>query len=148
MGYTHYWHRKKTFNTAKFAAAAIDINKLITSTDVKVQWEMDDKRSPELTDKLVRFNGIGKEGHETFYVPRDLEPDEWSKPEKGKYFTFCKTAQKPYDLLVAASLVVLKHHLGKDIDVSSDGDKADWEAPVSLVQSTLGYGSNFKLDQD
>ena len=44
--------------------------------------------------------------------------------EMDYIFDSCKTARKPYDIVVCCLLVILKYHLGNMIEVSSDG--ADW----------------------
>jgi hypothetical protein len=54
-------------------------------------------------------------------------------------FSFCKTAQKPYDICVVCALTLAKHYFKKDIKVSSDGDAKDWEMGVKLVNDTFGY---------
>lgn len=103
--------------------------------------------------------------YETFYFPRvlpkrykpvqpvvcyDLQgrPVYHDKRHVGKYFQFCKTAFRPYDLAVTAFLVIAKHHLGEDILVESDGTIAHWMDAVKLCHDVLGYGWNFTLDSD
>ena len=61
----------------------------------------------------------------------------------GKYFRFCKTAYKPYDLAVNVCLVIAKHHLKDDIVVSSDGTKNNWIEGQQFCQHFLGYGTDF-----
>lgn len=83
--------------------------------------------------------------HETFYLPRILKPESYQKPEKGKYFEFCKTAYKPYDLAVTAVLIIASRYLGNDIKISSDGENKDWFDAALLCQKRLNYGLNFKI---
>jgi len=74
---------------------------------------------PVFSDTRIWFNGdeTSEMSHETFWV--DVEN------EVG--FGFCKTARKPYDLLVCFSLLVLKKYLGEKVfNFSSDGDEEDW----------------------
>jgi len=70
---------------------------------------------------MIRFNGKDDEGHETFMLTPD--PSD---------FNFCKTAQKPYDLVVVAILCLLAHRT--DTGVSSDGDRSDWAEGLKLAQ--------------
>ena len=56
----------------------------------------------DVNDDGVCFNGIGGNGHEPFCFTR--EPDSLHGKE-GFGFTFCKTAQKPYDEVVCAVLL-------------------------------------------
>jgi hypothetical protein len=74
-------------------------------------------------DKIV-FNGVGADAHETFFVSAD-----------GVDFNFCKTAQKPYDIAVTASLIHAKKVFGDNIKISSDGDWSDWESGQLLYES-------------
>jgi len=100
--------------------------------------------------------------HETFSFPRRLDEKEkplgevlfydeggnpiYTEKEKvGKYFDFCKTAFKPYDLAVNAFLIIAKHYLGRDLIVESDGDIPQWIDAIELCQSNLGYGRDFVL---
>ena len=71
---------------------------------------------------MIRFNGKGEEGHETFM----LTPD-------SQEFNFCKTAQKPYDIVVVAILCLLAHHTS-GVTVSSDGGISDWTDGLALAQ--------------
>lgn len=76
--------------------------------------------------KCIVFNGKGDEdSHETFAFP----------PEGP--FTFCKTASKPYDIVVVACLAVAKDCLSSMIDISSDGDRGKWEEGVALASKIL-----------
>ena len=87
--------------------------------------------------------------HETFYLEQKSDPaTAWSdEGAKEKYFQFCKTAYKPYDLAVNVCLVIAKRHLKDDIAISSDGEITDWEEAMHLCQHFLGYGSDFTLDE-
>jgi hypothetical protein len=84
--------------------------------------------SPMINESEVWFNGDEKTGmsHETFGI-------RWF-PSGGEVKGFCKTARKPYDILVCVSLLAFKHAFN-DPDVfsfSSDGDNADWEDARNL----------------
>ena len=74
----------------------------------------------------IRFNGVGEDGHETFY----LSPDEsgWG---------FCKTARKPYDIVVVAILSMLDEYLGDKFEWRSDGDNEDHLTGKRLYQSVI-----------
>jgi len=58
-------------------------------------------------------------------------------------FNFCKTAYKPYDIAVNAFLIIAKHHMGNDLNVSSDGDIEEWADAMNLCNNFLGYGNDF-----
>ena len=111
MGYTHYW----TDNGRRQAiseAALLIINQLAQRAyqDGIIQRECDDDRPPLITAKLIRFNGVGEQGHETFYFDAQAS-DPWA---------CCKTALKPYDDLVMRVLLVLAYHW-PGMELRSDG---------------------------
>jgi len=102
--------------------------------------------------------------HETFNLPCEIEKSDWQKPiskishynangkpvynnpkEIGRYFEFCKTAYKPYDLAVIICLIIAKHHLKEEIIVSSDGRIDTWKDGMLICQKILGYGLDFTL---
>jgi hypothetical protein len=58
--------------------------------------------------------------------------------EKGLMFEFCKTARKPYDIMVCCVLLAAKHHLKARVSVSSDGDLDEWQPAIDLYEKVLG----------
>jgi hypothetical protein len=116
--------------------------------------------------KLKKRSCGGDCSHETFALPLAIEKEDWQKPiekigyydqngnpvyndpEKvGLYFNCCKTAYKPYDLAVIICLIIAKHHLDKDILISSDGDLDQWQDGMLICQKILGYGLDFRLKE-
>lgn len=86
--------------------------------------------------------------HETFQLILQMKPRKFDqKNDKGLHFNCTKTAYKPYDLAVIICLIIAKHHLGKDIEVHSDGDLPDWSDGMEICQRLLGYGKDFNLDK-
>ena len=85
--------------------------------------------------------------YESFNFPRVIKPRDWEEPKDGKWFVFCKTGFRPYDIAVTAFLVIAKHHLGKTIIVRSDGEGEHWFDGKMLCAMELGYGLEFKLDE-
>jgi len=165
MGYTHYWHRPKVLDLARFRHFREDVARLLahlpqrsdsaggyySDRELTVRGP-DGKGDPIVTDELVSFNGdatlAGRTGrgndedmsHETFHLPRVYEPQDWQRPDNcGRYFDFCKTARKPYDLAVTAALIALRHHF-PEVGVSSDGTANGWTTGLALCRSVLGYG--------
>lgn len=124
MGYTHYWSTKvKRGNAAeieaKYLKAVSECQKVVKA----FYKEYGGLSGYSAHTKLgqyggLMFNGKGDEGHEDFALREHFSQNEG--------FNFCKTAQKPYDLVVVACLAILKHRLGDSIEVSSDGDASDW----------------------
>jgi hypothetical protein len=124
MGYTHYWKQTRNLTPAEMEDIAGVIHKINDSTDVLIcGWNGEGE--PDLGPDLIRFNGPGDEGHETFYIG----PDKIS-------FAYCKTERKPYDIVVTALLTVLAADYG--FGVSSDGNLGDWEHGVRLASKAMG----------
>ena len=116
MGYTHYWKNMK-FSRKGWKQLSTLTEAVIKNLpeNVKVAFEEDETDKPvEISDKLIRFNGIGEQGHETFWLEN-----------KRSDFSFCKTARKPYDLAVC-SVLILASLLCEDGSISSDGIRDDY----------------------
>jgi len=81
----------------------------------------------------IEVNGKKPENGETFalreHFTQNLEAD---------FNTWCKTFQRPYDLVIQACLTVLKHRLGEAIEVKSDGTCDDWDAGVEYARQVTG----------
>ena len=103
---------------------------------------------PEFTKDLIWFNGVGKGSHETLSIDRDdsakiadggrmadYYKDMWKRDKR--MFNFTKTAHKPYDLLVTATLILYKHHFGDAVEISGDGGPEGYEEGLKLVNETL-----------
>lgn len=147
MGYTHYWYQDEKLDADLFDKASKDCQKVCHhGDDVHIQLEYDQPNLPIFSENQIRFNGVGEDGHETFSISKDSESR--ASNDRGQQFDFCKTAYKPYDKYVTACLVILKHHLGDAISVSSDGDLGDWTDGIALVEKVLDYGKDFKFDSD
>lgn len=148
MGYSHYFYRKVNLDDVAFQGVARDCQKICEILDTPIQYELDND-SPALFDKdAIHFNGIGDDGHETFYLPKVYTrkmPSSLS--HLNLPFQFCKTARKPYDINVCCCLIIAKHHLGDDIRVNSDGSLNDWKEAMEKCQEHLGYGAYFYLDE-
>jgi hypothetical protein len=134
MGYTHYFELK-TNRTVNLDNVQKAVQKVLDEDSNIIQREYDDKaKAVNLVDKgelKIIFNGIGKEGHETFYLDT-----------KESDFNFCKTARKPYDTTVCKVLSILKYYFGSDIAISSDGLSEDLED----VMNTKGDGHSSGWD--
>ena len=121
MGYTHYWDLKDT-DKKTFEVASNLLKKVLKDEPIVEEYDKP-KTKPVLNKDEIRFNGKDNDGHETFYIPFSAS-DKWN---------FCKTACKPYDRAVTASLIILEHY-GIVKEFSSDGDRADWREGIALVE--------------
>lgn len=122
MGYTHYW--RHNFNEAlnkqeNYAKCIEDMMKIVEHNKAILNVEENDEYD-------IFFNGIGDDEHETFVFPPKEE------------FDFCKTAHKPYDIVVVACLAVAKDIFSDKFRTSSDGEPEDWEAGVRMASEVLG----------
>lgn len=137
MGYTHYWEAEKGFNKEALRAAIKDMGDIVKDNkDILAGW--DGSGDPEVSEEVVRFNGIGSHSHETFSVEESWDGD----------FNFCKTARKPYDKVVVACLVVLKHHLDGGVRISSDGEGAeDLAEGLRLAAPYIAGGSLMDIER-
>ncbi len=137
MGYTHYFTFKAP---ARGDAAAVE--ELYQSTLKEAQRIVSfyQKHATGL-DRLsgysahtnryggLNFNGKQENAHEPLILREHYKQNE--------AFNFCKTAQKPYDVVVVAVLCLLKYRLGDLIDVGSDGRALDWAAGAALARAAL-----------
>jgi hypothetical protein len=141
MGYTHYWTQTRNLTEQEFGDFVGAARRIInvaegkpTNTAGGYHTEPvhicggNGKGKPTLTKDELVLNGNGPDlDHETFAINRVKQTDSWD---------FCKTARKPYDVVVTALLIILAHDYG--FEVSSDGDAEEWEAGEKLVAEALG----------
>lgn len=128
LGYTHHWTALGHIGVERFPRIVEDVRKIIEvarNRGVEIGDGMRDGGEPEITNEVIRLNGIGDDAHETFYLGN----------EEG--FAFCKTAYKPYDVVVTA-ILALAHHREVVSNVSSDGRARDWTSGVALASEVAG----------
>lgn len=53
----------------------------------------------------IRINGVGDDAHELFIIQRPVPMDTMTADAGEKVWSFCKTARKPYDLVVSTILM-------------------------------------------
>ncbi|MBT7930200.1 hypothetical protein HN682_09925 [Candidatus Peregrinibacteria bacterium] len=137
MGYTHYFYDNRTRKTqdTKWSTITGQIVDILTDTNL-IDLLDNDKEQFQIDKELIMFNGIGDDGHETFYFPRD----------RNENFNFCKTAHKPYDICVQISLIVLKYYLKSEIDIKSDGENSDWQDANRICKPYLNQSFIMSLD--
>ncbi|WP_166297154.1 hypothetical protein [Bradyrhizobium sp. 2S1] len=163
MGYTHYWTQKRNFTIAQWQQIIVDLKAILAHAQhvegIVLAGSMGEgKTSPEFTDDLIAFNGLGDDSHESFYIQRKRTLEEWqSKDRLG--WSFCKTARKPYDRVVVACLCYLATVTRKEeptthepiigsegFSVSSDGDTSDFLAGLDMARVALPqYGNVLDL---
>lgn len=140
MGWTHSWEREPEFPKEKFKKAAMDCQRIMAAINIPLGDEQGEGL-PVFSDEEIAFNGAGNGGCEPLVIRRVEVP----RQGRARAFSFCKTERLPYDLCVQAALIVLRHHLGTEISVFSDGKDADWAKAREECQRILGYGQDFRL---
>lgn len=99
--------------------------------------------------RLMRRTCDGTCNYETFHFERSMKASHFLRQEDGRYLCFCKTNFKPYDLAVQCALLIAKHHLGNQIEVSSHGSDFLWNDPRAFCYVHLGYPLNeFYMDEE
>lgn len=131
MGYTHYFTKQRNFTDDEWNLVAAAVKKLLGTNGAKkvVTAEVDMPGRPVLvSDNLICFNGRGDDAHETFYLPK--------MGQVG--FNFCKTARKPYDVYVVATLTLIDTYAPTVLSISSDGSVDEWAEGVALASHIVG----------
>jgi hypothetical protein len=100
-----------------------DPEKLIVSGDKEVDG---------FDGEAIIFNGseFGSLDHEPFIFWLDFS-------FSGDGFNFCKTARKPYDWMVCATLLLVHDYFSEFVEVSSDGDLDDWLPVITWASNIL-----------
>jgi hypothetical protein len=145
LGYTHYYYRPLNLDRNTFQQFANDVKqivKLAREHGIKiVDWHGTPGTRPTINRNQISLNGLGVNAHESFVINRKHQPESWDKPKaNGLYFDFCKTARKPYDIVVAASLVAFLYHFRDQVEVHSDGgfDEDIWQAAFRHYEHATG----------
>jgi len=145
MGYTHYWTFKPAARgeasqvEAAYQTAVRDCQRIILA----YQKENGGLSGYSAHTKLgqyggIKLNGKGDDGHEDFFLREHFSQNlDQVYGLGGGGFNFCKTAQKPYDVVVVACLCVLAYRLGDNVKVSSDGSVSDWAEGLELARRVL-----------
>ncbi len=120
MGYTHYWNFNEKPSQEKFAELVEGVKQIVATAE-----EAGIAIGEQVYESgYFSFNGVDAGAHETFSI--DIRTQEED---------FCKTAEKPYDMVVTASLILAKKIFGDDIEIRSDGNWSDWESGQLLYES-------------
>ena len=136
MGYTQYW----TFNPTKktpeqFKIVLNEVKKIIEAKpEIKVFGWDDEKHGfyaePTLKPEYINFNGDPE---------NDLDYESFMFIPTEKKRNFCKTARKPYDLIVCTTLISLAKNLDR-FTFASDGNMSDdeWIQAFQLYENLFG----------
>lgn len=153
MGYTHYFYQQRDVTAKEWVALCEQVQALIksVSNEIPVRFEYESVEPPLINDDLIRFNGVEDDGHETFVLSRFKQPkkDYVSQEDYDKdgSFAFCKTARKPYDTVVTATLLAAMRVAKGAWRVGSDGDADEWFEGFELACDVLNKDFTIQLGQ-
>lgn len=145
MGYTHYWtFRRAKGKTAKeletaYKKALVECSKVAVLYNAECKAKgLDDERLSGYSAhcKPGTYGGLKLNGKEYLAHEDFVMREHFSEAVKDG-FQFCKTARKPYDVVVVACLAILKYRLGDAIQVDSDGYAEEWTDGVELAKRLL-----------
>src|SRR3990167_10789426 len=88
MGYTHYFYRNGILDRVKFCQVVSDFKKLMpifSAMDIKLA-DGTGKFEPEITDRIICFNGLEECGHHI----RDLGITWPADDAKGISYQYCE----------------------------------------------------------
>lgn len=170
MGYTHYYTQDRTYSQEEWDGFIKDVKHLFKNLPERV---LDGEpifiagcsryKNAVVNKHRVWFNGANgnprrkidgnwedcpatDQGHETFVLERVQPKPAYTGARPGTYF--CKTARKPYDLVVCAVLILAHVHLG--LQVSSDGDwseQHEW-VPARVLVAKLFPETAMEIELD
>lgn len=119
MGYTNYWLQTKPFSDPQWKA--IKAEYLYLKEQNKVTKLFVDQNIDDDIDYGIVLNGVSE--YETFHLSKNIREPHYEGDNVT--FNFCKTAEKPYDLIVWHLLVFAKAVAPESITISRDRDEPD-----------------------
>lgn len=122
MGYTHYWKSNQDNKLKPEHWLNIIHHTRLSLIDQFPQIKIE---RVHITNAFIEFNGLDNQGHEDF----------WFTTQKTE-FSFCKTARKPYDLLVVGVLLLANHYAPNEWIITSDGTKQEWQGILDTITAT------------
>ncbi len=139
MGYTHYWYAKAKTELPNWEQFTEKVNLIVGNDGAGVLPSALQKA--EVTDAHVWIEG--NPSHESFVFEKVPKNMPWRENEPW-VFNFCKTARKPYDTYVTATLIAALDHWGSDVvKVSSDGSIQEWEEGIEHYMDCLTNKEGF-----
>lgn len=132
MGYTHYWSTESNFTDEEWTEVCARARSVLQFTDIPVQWECDVEEPSEVSNEVIRFNGVGDDGYETFMI----SPRKIGNTIMEGLGSFCKTARKPYDEVVVAMLVMMSE-VKPDFNWCSDGEPKEHMDGIKLYRNCM-----------
>jgi hypothetical protein len=142
MGYSHYYVQNRSLTAAEWHNFTTTFRHMLNhlpacshSGGYYADYPLtihggDGTGQAEVNGRYLEFNGDAAHNdnlaHESYYIERH-----------GRGYHFCKTARKPYDLLVCAVLLVLCEVAPAAFDIRSDGNMRgeEWQPARDFLRS-------------
>jgi len=162
MGYTHYYGHSQEIKQEAWDKFLEDVKKIANTFNLGILQSVDfikdgeglignpqsdirigdgsaygneDGGIPTFNKDEIEFNGVGNDSCETFSIQRTGTD------------TFTKTNRRDYDIMVAATLVLYKHHFPHAKAGCDDGADGFKEA-IKLCEEVLGFAPNNPEEDD
>ena len=134
-GYTHRWMIKDEAS-AQTQTIVADVRALADQCDFKMRKPRNKYEDYALGPDRISLNAE-VDGGLTFEYPPDRKRNVKIGIPAG--YGECNTFAKPYDALVGAALLAIKHHLGDDVQATSTGGPQHpaWQAAKALYSRTF-----------
>jgi len=164
MGYTHYWEVKEDLDQDTWDEFIKDckyLYKNIPEYSKSAGGYYADTplylsgcfryKYPRLDKDKIYFNGSAIPPKKRIKKDEKLWKDDEMHHEtfvlkRIRSSEFCKTARKPYDLMVITCLILLQHYFEDKVEVLSDGGYPDWIEGYKFIAEKLPNGKSKILD--
>ena len=130
--YIHHWRLKTRFSQ-QTTSISKDAQALANKWRRPLCRSRDEPHcEPVFLPNVIRFS-TAENGCDDFRFPPD-----WNENEPVGYGC-CNTEMLPYNQLVAATLLAMKHHLGDHVEIDAAGDyrSSTWGAAMNLYLRTF-----------
>ena len=143
MGYTHYYRQQRDYTEQEWDRLIEATKKIFAYCEQNgIILENDSPLSergiaPIADENMIWFNGQESSGlsHESFVLSQT----------KGDDFSFCKTAQKPYDNAVCMVLLSSHSIAPEVLEISSDGEFEEWKPIIDDWENLFNDSINGKI---
>ena len=70
MGYTHYFDQVRSFTDDEWSKITERAKDILSQEKNIIDHDPKSDQKLTIDDEVIRFNGIGDESHETFFLPK------------------------------------------------------------------------------
>ena len=132
MGYTHYWSfaSDEGFSDEAWAAIVEAVGRVLENSPVALSNET------RVDDDAIVINGAEPDDFETLVIRHDVSNTHAFGPMP--HAGFVKTQWRPYDVVVCATLLILRTLSPDVITIYSDGEwDGEWIGARALASNVL-----------